>query len=76
MLGAIRRKLYFHVQTGTRITLFNGGLVIHVYGLGALSLILYFRVQTGTRPTLFNGGLDVYVFDFGAFSRSCTSAYK
>ena len=62
MLGAIRRKLYFYVQTGTRITLFNGGLVIHVYGLGALSLILYFRVQTGTRTTLFNGGLDVYVF--------------
>ena len=67
--GAFRRKLYFLVQTGTRTNLFNGGLVVYVYGLGALSLILHFRVQTGTKTTLFNGGLVVYAFDFGAFSR-------
>ena len=64
MLGAIRHKLYFRVQTGTKTILFNGGLVIYVYGLGAFSLILYFHVQTGTRTTLFNGGLVIYVFDF------------
>ena len=33
--GAFRRKLYFRVQTGTRTNLFNGGLVVYVYGIGA-----------------------------------------
>ena len=47
-LGAFRRILYFRVQTGTKPNLFNGGLVIYVYGLGAFSRILFFRVQTGT----------------------------
>ena len=65
-LGAFRRILYFRVQTGTKPNLFNGGLVIYVYGLGAFSRILYFRVQTGTKPNLFNGGLVVYVYGFGA----------
>ena len=49
-LGAFRRILYFRVQTGTKPNLFNGGLVIYVYGLGAFSRILFFRVQTGTKP--------------------------
>ena len=31
-LGAFRRILYFRVQTGTKPNLFNGGLVIYVYG--------------------------------------------
>ena len=65
-LGAFRCILYFRVQTGTKPNLFNGGLVIYVYGLGAFSRILYFRVQTGTKPNLFNGGLVVYVYGFGA----------
>ena len=36
-LGAWRRILYFRVQTGTRTTLFNGGLVVYVFDFGAFS---------------------------------------
>ena len=36
-LGPLRRILYFHVQTGTRTTLFNGGLVVYVFDFGAFS---------------------------------------
>ena len=33
--GAFSRILYFRIQTGTRTNLFNGGLVVYVYGFGA-----------------------------------------
>ena len=33
--GAFSRILYFRVQTGTKTNLFNGCLVVYVYGLGA-----------------------------------------
>ena len=67
--GAFSRILYFRVQTGTKTNLFNGCLVVYVYGLGAFRRILYFLVQTGTKPNLFNGGLVIYVYGLGAFSR-------
>ena len=36
-LGAWRRILYVRVQTGTRTTLFNGGLVVYVFNFGTFS---------------------------------------
>ena len=35
--AAWSRILYFIVQTGTRTTLFNGGLVVYVFDFGAFS---------------------------------------
>ena len=73
-LGAFRRILYFRVQTGTKPNLFNGGLVIYVYGLGALSRILFFRVQTGTKPNLSYMGFSCLCLrGLVLLAASCTS---
>ena len=43
-------------KTGTRTNLFNGGLVVYVYGFGALNVASCTSVyKTGTRTNLFNG---------------------
>ena len=59
-LGAFSLILYFRVKTGTRTTLFNGGLVVYAFGFGAFSHFLYFRIQIGTKTNLLNGGLVAY----------------
>ena len=76
-LGAFRRILYFRVQTGTKPNLFNGGLVIYVYGLGTFSRILFFRVQTGTKPNLsYRGFSCLCLRGLVLLAASCTSVYK
>ena len=76
-LGAFRRILYFRVQTGTKPNLFNGGLVIYVYGLGAFSRILFFHVQTGTKPNLsYRGFSCLCLRGLVLLAASCTSMYK
>ena len=66
LLAASCTSLY---KQAPKQNLFNGCLVVYVYGLGAFRRILYFRVQTGTKPILFNGGWVIYVYGLGAFSR-------
>ena len=74
--GAFSLILYFRVQTGTRTTLFNGGLVVYAFGFGAFSRFLYFRIQIGTKTNLLNGGLVAYTHGLGVKTASCTSVYK
>ena len=64
-LGAFCLILYFRVQTGTRTTLLNGGLVVYAFGFGAFSRFLYFRIQIGTKTNLLNGGLVAYTHGLG-----------
>ena len=59
--GAFSLILYFRVQTGTRTNLFNGGLVVYVYGLGALVASCTSVYKQAPNQTYLTGGLVVYV---------------
>ena len=64
-------------KTNKQTNLFNGCLVVYVYGLGAFSRILYFRVQTGTKSNLFNRGFSCLCLrGLVPLAASCTSRYK
>ena len=59
--GAFSRILYFRVQTGTKTNLFNGCLVVYVYGLGAFRRILYFLYKQAPNQTYLTG-VELFMF--------------
>ena len=71
--GAFSRILHFGVETGTKTSIFNRGLVFLCLWDGAFNRNLYFGVQTGTKTNL---TLVVYVYGMVLLIASCTSMYK
>ena len=71
--GAFSRILHFGVETGTKTSIFNRGLVFLCLWDGAFNRNFYFGVQTGIKTNL---TLVVYVYGMVLLIASCTSMYK
>ena len=70
--GAFTRILHFGVQTGTKTTLINRGLVVYVYGT---MLLIATCTSVYKQAHKNNPFLIVYVYGEVLLLTSCTSVY-
>ena len=70
--GAFTRILHFGVQTDTKTSLFNRGLVVYVNG----TMLLFATCTSVYKEAQNNPFLIVYVYGEVLLLTSCTSVYK